>query len=82
MLAIPEKKIFTELLDLARKNLLVATMFLTGHGSFKTRLKLFNLIEDDTCRFCKSQAETAEHILCDCPIFAINASMEISFWKN
>ena len=42
MLAIPEKERFTKLRDLERELLRVATIFLTGHGSFKVTLKLFN----------------------------------------
>ena len=59
-----------KLLNLGRSKLRVVSMFLTGHGVFKSRLKLFNIIDEDTCRFCKNDIETAEHILCDCPTFA------------
>ena len=74
MLAIPKRKTSTKLLDLGRKLLRVISIFLTGHGPFKARLKLFNLIDDDTCRFCERHEETAEHILCHCPKFAYQRS--------
>ena len=44
-------------------------MFVTGHLTFKARLKFFKIINDDTCSFYKEYSETAEHILCECPIF-------------
>ena len=89
MLAIPERKTSTKLLDLGRKQLYVVSMFLTGHGPFKARLKLFNLIDDDICRFRKRHVEIAKHNLCNCPAFAYQRScivnhtfMELSYWKN
>ena len=44
-------------------------MFVTGHGTFKARLKLFKMITNDICRFCKEHSKTAHHILCECPMF-------------
>ena len=44
-------------------------MFVTGHGTFKARLKLFKIITNDICRFCKEHSETAQHILFECPMF-------------
>ena len=89
MLAISEFKPVRKILKLGKKELRIRTIFGTGHGSFKARLKLFKIINDDTCRFCKEYRETAEHILCECPIFQYqkgcitnwNVIIDPSQWK-
>ena len=44
MLAIPDPKTAKKILNLGRRRLRITTMFVTGHGSFKARLKLFKII--------------------------------------
>ena len=44
-------------------------MFVTGHGTFKARLKLFKINTNDICRFCKEHSETLQHSLRECPMF-------------
>jgi hypothetical protein len=55
-----------ELLSLKRKELYVVTGFLTGHFPVKYMLKTKHILNEDTCRFCESNTETARHILCEC----------------
>lgn len=43
--------------------------FITGHGPFAVYLFRFNLINDDTCRFCGDERESPEHLLFDCRQF-------------
>ena len=67
MLAISAPKTAKKILG--RRRLRITTMFVTGLGTFKARLKLFKIITNDMCRFCKEHSETAQHILCECPMF-------------
>lgn len=53
-----------------RKTLRWLTALLTGHGNFGCHLKKLGLVEDDTCRLCLEEQETAAHILCQCPALA------------
>ena len=46
------------------------TGLVAGHGNFRYHLKKMGLIEDDICRLCLEEAETAVHILCQCPALA------------
>jgi len=43
---------------------------ITGHGDMNKKLHSFKLTEDPTCR-CGHHEETAEHILADCPLAAV-----------
>ena len=54
------------LLSLSRRQLRFIIGFLTGHGAFRGHLKTMRLVQDDSCRFCDLEVETAEHILCEC----------------
>ena len=58
------------LLSLRKKQIRLICGFLTGHYPLKSRLKLMNISRDSTCRFCDTEDETAEHLLCDCECLA------------
>ena len=53
-------------LNLDRRSLRSLTWFVTGHGPLGYHLKKIGKTTTDTCRFCGTETETAEHILCDC----------------
>ncbi|XP_055842566.1 uncharacterized protein LOC129909517 [Episyrphus balteatus] len=55
-----------QLLTLTRSQIRITTGFLTGHCSVKKHLKTMGITQDDTCRMCNEDEETAEHILCHC----------------
>jgi hypothetical protein len=55
-----------ELLSLCKKHLRWIVGIFTGHGKFRYHLKKMKLTEDDVCRFCGIEPETAEHLLCSC----------------
>ena len=55
-----------ELLELPRKELAVVMGWMTGHCYFNRHLRPPN-IEQRTCRFCKEENESSEHILRTCP---------------
>lgn len=56
----------TELLGLRRPEARVVIGWLTGHCYFNRHLHV-RREEKRTCRFCKEQVETTEHILWNCP---------------
>lgn len=58
------------ILCLSRVNLFKLAALVTGHGTFRYHLKTMGLIEDDICRLCLEDTETAAHIICDCPAIA------------
>jgi hypothetical protein len=44
---------------------------LTGHAPVRTHLRTMGLYEGDpTCRFCRNEAETVQHIICCCDALA------------
>jgi hypothetical protein len=44
---------------------------LTGHAPVRKHLRTMGLIEGDpTCRFCRKEAETIQHIICCCKALA------------
>jgi hypothetical protein len=46
-------------------------VILTGHAAVRTHLHNMDLFEGDpTCRFCRTEAETAQHIICGCEALA------------
>ena len=60
---------YTEnLLKLSRNDLRIITSALTGHGPWRYCLKKMGKTEDEICRFCLTNSETAEHILCNCSV--------------
>jgi hypothetical protein len=61
-----------DLLRLSRHQLLkMAVAILTGHAPVQTHLWTMGLFEGDpTCRFCRKEAETVQHIICGCEALA------------
>jgi RNase H len=55
-----------QLLELSRRELRMVTGLLTGHCPLRYHLKKMDLVENDICRFCQHEQETAEHVLCTC----------------
>jgi hypothetical protein len=44
---------------------------LTGHAPVRKHLRTMGLFEGDpTCRFCRKEAETVQHIICCCEALA------------
>lgn len=64
------KKNTDKLLSLKRADIQTLTAFLTGHGAFNYRLNKMKIINEDNCRKCNKQEETATHFLCACDAFA------------
>ena len=59
------------LLKLSRNQLRSVVAFLTGHAPVRKHLKTMGLFDrDPTCRFCGSETETVQHIVCCCKAFA------------
>lgn len=56
-----------KLLGLNRDDLRLLTNYLTGHCKLRYHLHKMGLTDTTLCRFCQTDAETSEHILCDCP---------------
>jgi hypothetical protein len=67
----PCKKRAANLLKLSRHKLKMAVAILTGHAAVRTHLRTMGLFEGDpTCRFCRKEAETVQHITCCCEALA------------
>jgi hypothetical protein len=44
---------------------------LTGHAAVRRHLHIMRLFEGDpTCRLCRKEAETVQHIVCCCEVLA------------
>jgi hypothetical protein len=49
----------------------MAVVILAGHASVRKHLRTVGLfVGDPTCRFCRKEAETAQHIVCGCEALA------------
>jgi hypothetical protein len=55
-----------ELLSMTKERMRWTIGVFTGHGKFRYHLKKIKLIDDDTCRYCDMEEESAEHIICHC----------------
>jgi hypothetical protein len=56
-----------DLLKLGRHQLTMAVATLTGHATVRKHLRTMGLFEGDpTCRFCRHEVETVQHIICCC----------------
>jgi len=66
MLPIFNPKLSKYFLRLSRSSFKKLTGFYTGHGNFKKHLKTIGISEDDQCRLCNVDKETAEHLLGEC----------------
>jgi hypothetical protein len=67
----PCRKRAADLLKLSRHQLKMVVVILTRHAPVRTHLHTVGLFEGDpTCRFCKKEAETVQHIICSCEALA------------
>jgi hypothetical protein len=67
----PCKKRPDDLLKLGRHQLKMAVAILTGHASERGHLRIMGLFNGDpSCRFCKMETETVQHIICCCEALA------------
>jgi hypothetical protein len=61
----PCKKRADDLLKLSRHQIKMAVAILTGHAPVRKHLRTMSLFEGDpTCRFCRKEAETVQHVIC------------------
>jgi hypothetical protein len=67
----PCKRRAEDLLKLSRHLLKMAVAVLTGHAAVRRHLYIMGLFDEDpTCRFCRMEAETVQHIICSCEALA------------
>jgi hypothetical protein len=67
----PCKKRTDDLLKLGRHQLKTVVVVLTGHAPVRTHLRTMGLFEGDpTCRPCRKETETVQHIVCCCEALA------------
>jgi hypothetical protein len=60
-----------DLLRLSRPQLKMVGAILTGHAPVRKHLKIMGLFDGDpTCRFCRMETETVQHIICCCEALA------------
>jgi hypothetical protein len=65
------KKRADDLRKLSRHQLKIVVVILTGHAPVRKQLCNMGLFEGDpTCRFCRKEAEIAQHIICRCEALA------------
>ena len=62
----PSVKQSQQLLSLNKKGLRTITGLFTGHCPSKHHLKQIGQSDDEICRLCGFECETAEHLLCHC----------------
>jgi hypothetical protein len=63
----PCKKRADDLLKLSRHRLKIVIAILTGHAPVTGHLYIMGLFDGDpTCRFCRMETETVQHIPCCC----------------
>ena len=63
-------KFTVDLISKDRKTVKAVVGLLTGHCKLNRHLKLMGLTDEAMCRFCQSEEETSEHILCRCDSLA------------
>jgi hypothetical protein len=67
----PCKKRADDLLKLSRHQLKMVVAILTGHAAVRRLLHIMGLFEGDpTCRSCRMETETVQHIICCCKVLA------------
>jgi hypothetical protein len=67
----PCKKRADDLLKLGRHQLKMAVAILTGHAAVRGHLQTMGLYSGDpSCRFCRMEIETMQHITCCCEALA------------
>lgn len=76
----PDIKKTNKLLSLNKKSLSTIVGLFTGHCPCRYHLKKLEVISSEVCRFCDSEKETAEHLLCKCG--ALFTRRRIQFGKS
>jgi len=67
----PSKKRADYLLKLSRHQLKMVTAIYTGHAPVRGHLYTVGLFDGDpVCRFCGTETETVQHIICCCEALA------------
>jgi hypothetical protein len=67
----PCKKRADDLLRLSRPQLKMVVAILTAHAPVRTHVNIMCLFDGDpTCRFCRMETETVQHIICCCEALA------------
>jgi len=67
----PCKKRADDRLKLSRHQIKMVVAILTGHAPVRGRLCTMGLFDGDpTCRFCRKETETVQHIICCCEVLA------------
>jgi hypothetical protein len=67
----PFKKRADDLLKLGRHQLKMADAILPGHAPVRGHLRIMGLFNGDpSCRFCRMETETVQHITCSCEALA------------
>jgi hypothetical protein len=67
----PCKKRADNLLKVSRHLLRLTVAILTGHAPVRGHLYTMGLFDGDpTCRFCRKETETVQHIICSCEALA------------
>jgi len=67
----PCKKGADELPKFSRHQLKMVVAILTGHACLRRHLYIMGLFDGDpTCRFCRLETETVQHIICCCEVLA------------
>lgn len=66
----PMPKLAADLLSRDRKSVKAIVSLLTGHCRLNKHMSTIGLADQATCRFCRSEDETAIHILCHCDALA------------
>jgi hypothetical protein len=67
----PCKKKADDLLKLSRHLLKMTVAIFTGHAPVRGHLYIMGLFDGDpTCRFCRKETETMQHIMCCCKALA------------
>jgi hypothetical protein len=67
----PCKRKAEDLLKLSRHQLKMAVAFLMGHVPVRRHLYIMGLFDGDpTCRFCRMETDTVQHMICCCEVLA------------
>jgi hypothetical protein len=67
----PCRKRADDLFKLSRHQLKMVVAIFTGHAPVRKNLRVMGLFEgDSTCRFCRKEVETVQHIICCCEALA------------
>lgn len=65
-ISLNNENIIKQVLNLSKKKIAIFTGLMTGYCSLRYHLQKIGIAEDQICRLCKEEFETAEHILCRC----------------